>query len=663
MDVAKRIEELRKIINYHSYRYYVIDKPEISDYEYDMLYRELEDLEDKHPELITPDSPTQRVGGEALREFEQVVHTIPLQSLQDVFSFGELRDWDRRVKSMINETPEYIVELKIDGLSVALLYENGKLVRGATRGDGFIGENVTQNLKTVKSIPLVIKDNNLLEVRGEVYFPKKKFIELNEKREEAGESLFANPRNAAAGSLRQLDPKITAKRALDIFVFNVQRYEGKDLVTHLNSLEYLKDLGFKVSPERVLCKDIEEVIEQIKRMGEMRGGLPFEIDGIVIKVNSLAQREVLGSTAKTPRWAVAYKFPPERKKTRLKDITVNVGRTGVLTPMAILEPVRIAGSTVSKTTLHNEDYISEKDIRIGDNVIIQKAGDVIPEIIEPLIKERSGDEKIFKMPERCPECGAPVKRLDGEVAVRCTNITCPAQIRRSLEHFVSRDAMNIDGLGPQIISQLLNNGLVHDAADFYYLKYEDLIKLDRMGDKSVNNLLNSISKTKANELDRLITALGIRYVGQKAAKNLAKYFGSMKGIMNSTEDEFLNIEDIGSIMAESIYNFFSNEKNIAFINKLKDAGVNMVCKQFGSEKDQPFAGLTFVLTGALSKYTRDEASAIIENLGGKVSGSVSKKTSYVLAGEDVGSKLRKAEQLNIKIINEEDFEKLTGKVK
>ncbi len=663
MDVAKRIEELRKIINYHSYRYYVIDKPEISDYEYDMLYRELEDLEDKHPELITPDSPTQRVGGEALREFEQVVHTIPLQSLQDVFSFGELRDWDRRVKSMINETPEYIVELKIDGLSVALLYENGKLVRGATRGDGFIGENVTQNLKTVKSIPLVIKDNNLLEVRGEVYFPKKKFIELNEKREEAGESLFANPRNAAAGSLRQLDPKITAKRALDIFVFNVQRYEGKDLVTHLNSLEYLKDLGFKVSPERVLCKDIEEVIEQIKRMGEMRGGLPFEIDGIVIKVNSLAQREVLGSTAKTPRWAVAYKFPPERKKTRLKDITVNVGRTGVLTPMAILEPVRIAGSTVSKTTLHNEDYISEKDIRIGDNVIIQKAGDVIPEIIEPLIKERSGDEKIFKMPEKCPECGAPVKRLDGEVAVRCTNITCPAQIRRSLEHFVSRDAMNIDGLGPQIISQLLNNGLVHDAADFYYLKYEDLIKLDRMGDKSVNNLLNSISKTKANELDRLITALGIRYVGQKAAKNLAKYFGSMKGIMNSTEDEFLNIEDIGSIMAESIYNFFSNEKNIAFINKLKDAGVNMVCKQFGSEKDQPLAGLTFVLTGALSKHTRDEASAIIENLGGKVSGSVSKKTSYVLAGEDAGSKLRKAKQLNIKIINEEDFEKLTGKVK
>ncbi|HBM80592.1 MAG TPA: DNA ligase (NAD(+)) LigA, partial [Clostridiaceae bacterium] len=451
--------------------------------------------------------------------------------------------------------------------------------------------------------------------------------------------------------------------ALDIFVFNVQRYEGKDLVTHLNSLEYLKDLGFKVSPERVLCKDIEEVIEQIKRMGEMRGGLPFEIDGIVIKVNSLAQREVLGSTAKTPRWAVAYKFPPERKKTRLKDITVNVGRTGVLTPMAILEPVRIAGSTVSKTTLHNEDYISEKDIRIGDNVIIQKAGDVIPEIIEPLIKERSGDEKIFKMPEKCPECGAPVKRLDGEVAVRCTNITCPAQIRRSLEHFVSRDAMNIDGLGPQIISQLLNNGLVHDAADFYYLKYEDLIKLDRMGDKSVNNLLNSISKTKANELDRLITALGIRYVGQKAAKNLAKYFGSMKGIMNSTEDEFLNIEDIGSIMAESIYNFFSNEKNIAFINKLKDAGVNMVCKQFGSEKDQPLAGLTFVLTGALSKHTRDEASAIIENLGGKVSGSVSKKTSYVLAGEDAGSKLRKAKQLNIKIINEEDFEKLTGKVK
>lgn len=658
MDVQKRIDELRKLLNYHGYRYYVLDSPEISDYEYDMMMRELEKLESENPQLITPDSPTQRVGGETLKEFKQVVHTIPLQSLQDVFSFEELRDWDNRVRNALNERPEYIVELKIDGLSVALLYENGKLTRGATRGDGFIGEDVTLNLKTVKSIPLSIDDTNLLEVRGEVYLPKKGFEELNEKREEAGQPLFANPRNAAAGSLRQLDPKITASRPLDIFVFNVQRYEGRALNTHSESLEYLKKLGFKVSPERILCRTVDDVWDTINRLGEKRGELPFEIDGIVVKVNSLSQREILGSTAKTPRWAVAYKFPAERKKTLLKDIIVNVGRTGVLTPMAILEPVRIAGSTVSRTTLHNEDYIKAKDIMIGDYVIIQKAGDVIPEVVESVKEDRKGNETEFAMPKVCPECGSPVERLEGEAATRCTNVACPAQQRRAIQHFVSRDAMNIEGLGPQIIVQLLKSGLIRDSADLYYLKYEDLIGLERMGDKSVKNLLSSIDKTRDNNLDRLINALGIRYVGQKAAKNLSRHFGSMEGLSSASKDELLAVDEIGSKMADTIYDFFRNPKNVEFIERLKHAGVNMVSKDSTSTKPKIFAGLTFVLTGTLSGYTRNEATAIIEELGGKVSGSVSRKTSYVLAGQEAGSKLAKAEQFGVKIISEDEFNEM-----
>lgn len=658
MDYKGRIEELKEKLNYHSYRYYVLDSPEISDYEYDMMLRELEELEGEHPELVTPDSPTQRVGGMALKEFKQVVHEVPLQSLQDVFSFEELKDWEVRVKNSLNEECEYIVELKIDGLSVAILYENGILSRGATRGDGLVGEDVTQNLKTVKSIPLKINETNLLEVRGEIYLPKKGFEELNEKREELGQPLFANPRNAAAGSLRQLDPKVTASRPLDIFVFNMQRYEGPEISTHLESLEYLKTLGFKVSPERVLCKNIDEVWKTINDMGEMRGSLPFEIDGVVIKVNSLHQREMLGSTAKTPRWAVAYKFPAERKKTKLKEIKVNVGRTGVLTPMAILEPVRIAGSTVSKTTLHNEDYIKLKDIRIGDNVIIQKAGDVIPEIVESVKADRTGNEIIFAMPDTCPDCGAPVKREEGEAAVRCTNVACPAQQRRAIQHFVSRNAMNIDGLGPQIIAQLLDNGLIHDSADLYYLKFDDLYKLDRMGDKSVNNLLSAIDNTKDNDIDRLINALGIRYVGQKAGKNLAKHFGSMEKLINASVDELLNVEEIGDKMASTIYDFFRNDRNIDFINKLKAAGVNMEFKANTSGKPQIFAGLTFVLTGTLPNYTRDEAADMIESFGGKVSGSVSKKTSYVLAGDEAGSKLKKAADLGVKVIDEDEFKKM-----
>lgn len=658
MDVREKIEELKKDINYHNHRYYVLDDPKISDYEYDMMLRELEKLEKEHPELVTADSPTQRVGGAPLKEFNQVVHTVPLQSLQDVFSFQELKEWDGRVRGSLDEAPEYVVELKIDGLSVALLYEGRALVRGATRGDGTVGEDVTLNLRTVKSIPLRLDEENLLEVRGEVYLSKKGFQELNEKREELGQPLFANPRNAAAGSLRQLDPKITAGRPLDIFVFNVQRYEGPQFETHSESLERLKDLGFKVSPRRVICKNIEDVFNTINEMGEMRGELPFEIDGAVVKVNSLRQREILGSTSKTPRWAVAYKFPAERKKTKLKEIIVNVGRTGALTPMAILEPVRIAGSTVSKTTLHNEDYIRDKDIRVGDNVIIQKAGDVIPEVVESVKEDRDGSETVFKMPEVCPECKSEVVREEGEAAVRCTNVACPAQQRRAIEHFASRDAMNIDGLGPQIIASLLDNNLIHDSADLYYLKLEDLVNLERMGEKSASNLLNAMERTKGNDLSRLINALGIRYVGQKAGKNLAKHFISMDRIMNASIEELLEVEETGGKMAQTIFDFFRNDKNIEFINKLKNAGVNMESESSGRDKPQIFAGLTFVLTGTLTKYKRDEAASIIESLGGKVSGSVSKKTSYLLAGEEAGSKLVKAEQLGVKIINEEEFESM-----
>lgn len=658
MDIGERIKELRDKLNYHNHRYYVLDSPEISDYEYDMMLRELEELEEAHPEFKSESSPTQRVGGEALKEFKQVVHVVPLQSLQDVFSFEELKEWHERVSAMLNHNPEYIVELKIDGLSVALLYENGILIRGATRGDGNVGEDVTLNLKTVNSIPLEIKDSNLLEVRGEVYMPRNSFLKLNEKRDELGQPIFANPRNAAAGSLRQLDPKITAKRHLDIFVFNVQRYEGKPFATHIEGLEYLKTLGFKVSPERVFCTTIDEVWDTINKMGEMRGELPFDIDGVVIKVNSIPDREALGSTAKTPRWSVAYKFPPERKKTKVREIAVNVGRTGVLTPMAILDPVRIAGSTVSRTTLHNEDYIREKDIRTGDIIIIQKAGDVIPEVVESLKGERDGSEVIFKMPEVCPSCGAPVERIDGEVAYRCTNVACPAQQSRAIEHFASRDAMDIDGLGPQIIAALLDTGLIHDSSDLYYLKFEDIIKLERMGEKSAENLLNAINESRGRDIDRLINALGIRYVGQKGAKNIATHFGSMEKLMESEKEDLLAVEDIGERTADTIYDFFRNDRNIAFIERLQNAGVNMVSKRRNSEKPQIFSGQTFVLTGTLSRYKRDEAARIIESMGGRVSGSVSKKTSFVIAGEEAGSKLVKARQLGVKIINEEEFIKM-----
>lgn len=657
-DIKNKIEELRKTLEYHSYRYYVLDNPEIPDSEYDRMMKELEKLEKKYPEYFDPNSPTQRVGGAPLKEFNQVRHNVPMLSLQDVFSFEELKDWDRRVRSELSNV-EYVVELKIDGLSVCLSYENGVLKTAATRGDGVVGEDVTQNVRTIKSVPLKIDFLNPLEVRGEVFMPKDAFEKLNIQREEMEEPLFANPRNAAAGSLRQLDSKITAQRKLDIYIFNIQRIEGKEFEKHSEALEFLSSLGFKVSPKRIICSNIDEVIKSIEELGEMRGELPFDIDGIVIKVNNLKDREKLGQTAKAPRWAVAYKYPAEKKKTKLVDIIVQVGRTGAITPTAILEPVRIAGSMVSRATLHNEDYIRQKDIRIGDSVIIQKAGDIIPEVVEVVFEERDGDEVVFNMPTKCPECGGDVLKEEGEAIVRCTNMSCPAQIKRSIIHFASRDAMNIDGLGPQIIALLLDNGLIKDAADLYYLNFEDVVKLERMGKKSTENLLRAIENSKENDIDKLIFALGIRYVGSKTAKNLAKAFKSIDNLMQATLEELLTVEEVGDKMAQSINSFFKEEHNKALIERLRDAGVNFLLKEQEGTSDL-FNGLTFVLTGTLSKYTRNEATELIEKFGGKVSSSVSKKTNYLLCGEDAGSKLKKAQDLGVKIISEDDFEKMVN---
>ncbi|SHF54362.1 DNA ligase (NAD+) [Caldanaerobius fijiensis DSM 17918] len=654
--VVKRIEELRKMISHHDYMYYVLDSPEISDDEYDRLMNELKMLESQHPELITPDSPTQRVGGQPLKEFAQHQHSIPLLSLDDVFNGGELRDFDRRVKEAVGDT-DYVLELKIDGLSVALQYERGTFVRGATRGDGYVGEDVTQNLKTIRSIPLRLKEDVTLEVRGEVYMPKKYFAELNQAREEEGQPLFANPRNAAAGSLRQLDPAITAKRQLDIFVFNLQRIEGREFKTHIEALEYLKDIGFKISPYLIHVNSIDEALSYIEEWREKRHQLPFEIDGMVLKVNDLAKRDVLGATARHYRWAVAYKFPAERQKAKVEDIIVQVGRTGVITPTAVLTPVRLAGTTVSRATLHNEDYIKEKDIRIGDTVLVQKAGDIIPEVVEVVKEERTGHEIPFAMPDRCPECGAKTVRIEGEAAVRCPNLNCPAQIKRGIIHFASRDAMDIEGLGPAIISQLIDNGLVKNVADIYYLKYDDLIKLERMGDKSANNLLTAIENSKKNDLGRLLFGLGIRYIGSKAADTLADWFKDIDEIMKAKEEDLLQVPEVGEKMAESVVAFFADDHNREMIERLKAAGVNMrrVGRSISSNK---FQGMTFVLTGTLERYTRAEATEIIEKNGGKVSSSVSKKTTYVLAGKDPGSKLEKAQKLGVPIISEEEFEKM-----
>ena len=652
MSDAQEILELRKELNQANFKYYVKDDPTMSDYDYDHKLRRLEELERAHPELITPDSPTQRVGGKALESFTQVTHRVPLESLQDVFDFDELRAFDQRVRG-VEPKVSYSVEPKVDGLSVALEYQDGQFVRGATRGDGLVGEDVTENLKTVKSIPLSIPDvPGTLIVRGEVYMPKKVFHALNEEREKRGEALFANPRNAAAGSLRQLDPKIAAQRRLDIAVFNIQWAENEDFHSHTQGINYLADKGFKVIPHAI-CSTIEEAVEQVKAIGEGRENYPFDIDGAVIKVDDLAQRQTLGSTAKFPRWAAAYKYPPEVKPSRLTDIVIQVGRTGVLTPKAVLEPVRLAGTTVTNATLHNQDFIAEKDIRIGDTVLVRKAGEIIPEVLSVVMEKRPDDAVPYRFPEVCPECGAPVARDEDGAHIRCTGAECPAQLLRNLAHFASRDAMDIEGLGIAVVENLVKAGLVKTPGDLYFLREEDVAELERMGKKSAQNLLSAIEKSKSQDLSRLLFAFGIRQVGQKAGKILAQRFGSLDNLQAATVEELTQVDDIGAITAQSIVDWFASPQSQHLIARLKEAGVNMQAEQKG--EDQRFAGKTFVLTGTLDRFTRAEATKMIEDRGGKAAGSVSKKTTYVVAGEAAGSKLRKAQELGVPVLTQEEF--------
>lgn len=660
IEAKERIKKLRATLEYHAKKYYDEDKPEITDYEYDMMMNELKSLEKQFPELIDKESLTQKVGGHVKEGFKQVEHEVPLQSLQDVFSYDELRDFDDRVKKQLHDggaNLKYVVETKIDGLSMAIEYKDGKFVRAATRGNGLIGEDVSANALTIKSIPKELKEPINIIVRGEVFIGSKEFEKLNEEREVLGQALFANARNAAAGSLRQLDSKITKTRPLDIFIFNVQKLENNSFNSHYEQLNYLDKLGFNVNPVKILCNNIDEAIEAITKIGEDRENLSFGIDGAVIKVDNLDYREELGTTFKTPRWAIAYKYPPEQKETLLKDIICQVGRTGAITPMAILEPVKVAGSTISKTTLHNEDFIKEKDLKIGDRVIIQKAGDVIPEVVEAVKSKRTGEEKEFIMPKVCPVCGAPTIREDGEAVTRCTGIECSAKALRNIVHFASKEGMEIDGLGYSIIEQLLDKKLINNIADIYSLKLEDVASLKKNGKKFAQNLIDAIEKSKSNDLFKLITGLGIRHIGAKSAKNLARKFRTMDNLMNASIEELSVQNDVGEITAKSIYDFFREEQSIDLINKLKLAGVNMESLE-EENTDNRFEGKTFVLTGALSKYSRDEASDIIEKLGGKTSGSVSKKTSYVLAGEDAGSKLTKAQNLGVTVITEEEFEEM-----
>jgi len=655
-----QVEELRQKLEYYANKYYDEDKPEITDYEYDMMLNKLKALEKEFPELISPDSLTQKVGGHIKEGFEEVVHEVPLQSLQDVFSFEELREFDNRIKNRAkeeNEETTYVVETKIDGLSMSLEYVDGIFIRGATRGNGLIGEDVTDNLRTIKSIPKVLKKPETITVRGEVFIGTKEFEKLNEEQEILGKTLFANARNAAAGSIRQLNAKITAKRPLDIYIFNVQKWDKNPYNSHYDQLNYLEELGFNVNPVRILCKNQEEVENAIKKIGEDREKLTFGIDGAVVKVDSLTFREKLGTTSKTPRWAIAYKYPPEAKETILKDIVCQVGRTGVITPMAILEPVKVAGSTISKTTLHNEDFIKEKGLKIGDSVIIQKQGDVIPEVIKVVEEKRTGKEKEFKMPSVCPVCGAPAVRLEGEAATRCVGIECPAQLLRSIVHFVSKEGMDIDGLGYKIVEQLIEKGLIKNIADIYALTLEQVASLKKNGKKFAKNLIDSIENSKQQDLFHLITALGIRQVGTKAAKVLAKKYKTLENLQNATFESLATTDDVGEITANNIIEFFKQEQTIDTLEKLKNAGVNMENLE-EEQLDNRFEGKTFVLTGSLEKYTRQEASDLIEKYGGKVSSSVSKKTSYVLAGEEAGSKLTKAQELGVTILTELEFENM-----
>ncbi|MDD6308845.1 MAG: NAD-dependent DNA ligase LigA [Clostridia bacterium] len=653
------IHELREIIHHHNYLYYVKDMPEISDYEFDMLLQKLKEMEAANPALITPDSPTQRVGGVPAEGFPTVTHTVPMESLNDIFSFDALREFDQKVRAVIAK-PVYTVEPKIDGLSVSLEYRNGIFYRGSTRGDGVNGEDVTQNLKTIRSIPLRLsKKVPFLEVRGEVFMPRKSFLKLNAARELTGEPLFANPRNAAAGSLRQLDPNIAAQRGLDIYVFNIQQIEGITISTHSQGLAELRALGFKVIDTQPGVENIEEVINLVSQIGESRDVLACDIDGAVVKVDDLAQRDVLGSTSKFPRWAAAYKFPPEQKETTLEDIIIQIGRTGVATPNAVLTPVRVAGSTVSRATLHNIDFIREKDIRIGDRVLIQKAGDIIPAVSCALPQKRKGNETIFKMPSACPVCGAPLVRKDDEAAYRCTGDRCPAQLARGIIHFASRDAMDIDGLGPAVINKLLEEGLISSFADLYALNAEDIATIDKMGAKSAENLIASIAASKKRDMGVLLFALGIRHVGKRAGMILAQHFGSFDALMQASKEEISEIHEIGDKIAESVWNYFSHPDTKELVDRLQKLGVNMhtLSKPTGNR----FAGKTFVLTGTLPTLSRAEATKKIEAEGGRVSGSVSKKTDYVLVGEEAGSKLAKAETLGIPILDEPAFLSLLEK--
>lgn len=648
---VKRLKELTKYLTYHAHKYYVEDSPEITDYEYDMLLRELKELEEKYPEQKDPASPTTRVGGAVLTGFDTVSHTVLMQSLNDAFSKEEILEFDQRVSGTLGDMPyDYVVEYKIDGLSVSLEYHDGLFTRGSTRGDGAVGEDVTQNLKTVKSIPLRLTEPvPFLEVRGEVFIGKKDFEKLNIRREENEEPLFANPRNAAAGSLRQLDPSITKDRHLDIFIFNIQQIEGKEIATHAEGLEYLRKLGFKVVPQNRTYPDIGSAFARVLEIGEEREHLPFEIDGAVIKVNSLAERETLGATSKCPRWAVAYKFPAETKKTRVLDIVVQVGRTGAVTPNAVLEPVRVAGSTVSRATLHNLAFIRERDIMIGDNVLVRKAGDIIPEIIEVVKEDRTGEERPFIMPERCPECGAEIVREDGEAAYRCVGTNCPAQLVRNIIHFASKGAMDIDGLGPAIIEQMIDRSLIASPADLYFLKKEEVAGMEKMGEKSAQNLLDALEQSKGNDLSRLLFAFGIRLNGQRSSKLLAKQFRSLDAIMESEVEQMAAVHEIGEKTAQYVYDFFRNPANRELVEKLKAAGVNTLYLEKEGESDR-LAGKKFVITGKFEGIPRTELTAKIEQNGGSVIGSVSKKTDYVLAGEDAGSKLDKANQLGIPVV-------------
>lgn len=659
-EILNEIKKLRETLTYHAKRYYVYDDPEISDYEYDMMYARLLKLESEHPEYYDASSPTQRVGGKALDKFDKVSHTTTMNSLSDVFSFGEINEFLLRVGESLKNSgatkeAEFSVEPKIDGLSVALTYVDGKFVRGATRGDGVTGEDVTGNLKTIFSIPLELTEPLTLTVRGEVYMPRKVFYRINASREENGQQLMANPRNAAAGSLRQLNPKITAERGLDIFVFNLQDGElyadGHAPTTHTETLDRLTELGFHVLEERTTAASLEEITDHIEKLNRKRDSLEYDIDGVVIKINSLEQRLTLGEGTNTPKWAVAYKFPPEQKQTELLDITVAVGRTGVITPTAVLAPVRLAGTTVSKATLHNIDFIREKGIRIGDTVTVAKAGDIIPEVVCTHPEKRTGKEREFNMPSVCPSCGEPIYYDENDgVAVRCTNSACPAQISRSIEHFASKDAMNIEGLGPQIVESLLSAKMISDAADLYSLDVSDLATLDRMGERSAKNLVDAIERSKTAGLERLIYALGIRNIGIVAATALAAKYKTLSACFDATEEELCSIEDFGKISAECVLNFFSHPQNIDLCRRLADAGLTTEATK--TIEDNRFEGLTFVLTGTLPTLTRDRAEEIIKKHGGKCSGSVSKKTSYVVAGDAAGSKLTKAQTLGVKIIDE-----------